>query len=90
MMFSPCAIAIILKVTNKTHSTQYKPVNKTRDAEAFDIGLLATQFEFRSNVSLWLAKPTLKYKHAAHFGQTEIDCGCCDEIWSYLRFAKQP
>ena len=91
MLFPPEQLQLILQLTNNVLAMARK--NYTMAGEIvkfFGVMLLVTQFEFRSQGSLWSNMSTNKYIPAPSFGLTGLPRKQFDDLWMCIRFSDQP
>ena len=91
MLFPPEQLQPILQLTNNELAMARKNYTMTGEiVKFFGVMLLATQFEFGSQASLWSNTSTNKYIPAPSFGLTGMPRKQFNDLWMCIMFSDQP
>ena len=91
MMFPTAHLETITRLTNHELGKKDRRVCTCGEILKFiGIIILATNFEFPSRRNLWRSTISSKFFPAPNFGKTGMTQGRFDDLWSCIRFSKQP
>ena len=92
LIFPPDHLVKILTLTNQNLLKIGKQkITKDILIKFFGIIILGTRFEFSSRRDLWSTASVSRFVEAPRFGEkTGMSRNRFDEIWSSIRFSKQP
>jgi len=90
-MFPPKALRLMVEETNVAlMSKGLRPTAAGEMLKFFGLLVLSTRYEFSGRRSLWAAESPFKHKAAPAFGRTGMARQRFDDLFSCIRFGKQP
>jgi Transposase IS4 len=91
LMFPPAQLDLCVTCTNEQLILKNKKQTTKKELlKFFGIIILASRYEFTTRASLWSDNPPSKYEQAASFGRTGMWRKRFDDLWSNVRFSRQP
>jgi Transposase IS4 len=91
LMFPPSQLDVMVRCTNAIMREKNKKTTTKGELLKFlGVIVLMTRYEFKSRVSLWSTTAVSKYETPPCFGKTNMSRVRFDDIWTCLRWSKQP